>query len=268
MSPSPFVELLPVIDAVIRHVSSRARLSGDERAEFSSIVLLKLIENDYAVLRAFRRNSSVTTYLTAVVRRCLLDVRIKEWGKWRPTRVARRLGPLATTLERLVTRDNLPMQQVVPALKHHPAFKASSSEVWRLHEALPPRGPRRKQVELPSNLEVHDPHRADALIDAGHLEQQAARVRIALTRVIASLPADDRRLLRLRFQDDLRIARIASMTGETPSSLYRRLSTLLTTVRVRLMEHRLTATDIRPLIGNSTIGIEGVLAPSAPPREF
>jgi RNA polymerase sigma factor (sigma-70 family) len=258
-----FLDLLPVIHGVIRQVCSRSRLTADDQAEFTSIVFLKLIENDYAVLRAFRGDSGVPTYLHAVVRRCLLDARIKEWGKWRPSRWARRLGPLATMLERLVTREGLPMQEVVPTLKHHPAFMVSSSDVWKLHEALPPRAPRHRQVDLTSNLDVSSPQRADAGVDLCHLEKQAQRVRAALATVVASLSPDDRRLLRLRFQKNLPVGRIAALTGASPAALYRRLPMLLETIRVKLMGYRLTASDVRPLIGNTVVNLEGLLSTSS-----
>ena len=253
-----FVDLLPVIHGVVRQVCARSRLSADDQAEFTSIVLVKLIENDYAVLRKFRGDSGMRTYLYAVVRRCLLDLRVKEWGKWRPSRVARRLGPLATMIERLVARERLPMQEVVPTLKHHPAFLVSSSDVWKLHDALPPRTARHRQVDLPSNLEVTAPQRADAGVDLRYLEDQAGRVRAALATVLASLPAEDRRLLRLRFQDNLPIGRIAVLTGETPAALYRRVPVLLKNIRAKLTAQSLTAADIQPLIGNAAVTLGGL----------
>ena len=36
------------------------------------------------------------------------EARIAEWGKWRPSAVAKRLGPTAVLLDRLLTRDGRP----------------------------------------------------------------------------------------------------------------------------------------------------------------
>ena len=253
-----FVELLPVIQSVVRHVCVKARLTVDDQNEFTSIVMLKLMENDYAVLRAFRGASGLRTYLYAVVRRCLLDVRIKEWGKWRPSRLARRLGPLATMLERLVIREGLPMREAVPTLRHHPGFMVTSSDVWRLRDVLPARTPRYRQVDLRSDLDLGGPQRADVNVQLEDLARGADCVRNALGSVLASLSAEDRKLLRLRFQQNLSVARIAELTDGNATVLYRRLAALLKGIRVELTRRGLTATDVRPLLGHAAVDLEGL----------
>jgi hypothetical protein len=54
---------------------------------------LKLIENDYRILRSFEGLASLGTYLTTVIARLFLDFQIHEWGRWRPSAAATRLGP-------------------------------------------------------------------------------------------------------------------------------------------------------------------------------
>src|SRR4030088_1334139 len=64
-----FVSQLPVIEAVIAHVSRRHRLAATEAQEFGSEVALRLMQNDHEVLRRFQGRSSLRTYLTVVVNR-------------------------------------------------------------------------------------------------------------------------------------------------------------------------------------------------------
>src|SRR5215208_5464467 len=54
------------------------------------------------VRRRFERRSSLPTYVTVVIQRLFLDYRNRLWGKWRPSSDAKRLGPTAMLLERLV----------------------------------------------------------------------------------------------------------------------------------------------------------------------
>src|SRR6187401_3305105 len=58
-----FLTHLPAIDGIARAAARRRRLTTDEAEEFRSIVRLRLIENDYAVIREFRGSSSFRTFL-------------------------------------------------------------------------------------------------------------------------------------------------------------------------------------------------------------
>ncbi len=52
-----------------------------------------------------------------VVQRLFLDHRNRQWGKWRPSAEAKRRGPLAILLERLVVRDGWTFEQAVETLR-------------------------------------------------------------------------------------------------------------------------------------------------------
>ena len=78
------VDNLPLVDSVVRTIARRHGLSADQQDELGSSVKLKLVENDYEVLRKFEGRSSMRTYLTAVVQRHFLDSRTALWGRWRP----------------------------------------------------------------------------------------------------------------------------------------------------------------------------------------
>ena len=58
---------LDLIERVIRFTARRQRLDESELEEFASIVKLKLIENDYAVIRKFQGRSHLATFITIVV---------------------------------------------------------------------------------------------------------------------------------------------------------------------------------------------------------
>src|SRR5258708_2416755 len=108
-----FEDRLTEIQDLTRRVAQRHHLGRDEREDFSSFVLLRMLEGDCAILRKFRGTSSLRTYLTVVVHRLLLDFRVQERGKWRPSMASRRQGTLGCQLDLLMNRDGLELEQAL-----------------------------------------------------------------------------------------------------------------------------------------------------------
>src|SRR5215212_4818774 len=106
-----FERNLPLIEQVIAMVCRRSGMTADDIEEFAQIAKLRLLENDYAAIRAFQGRSSFSTYIASVVMRILLDHRNHEWGKWRRSAEAERLGALAVDLERLLYRDGRTVEE-------------------------------------------------------------------------------------------------------------------------------------------------------------
>jgi DNA-directed RNA polymerase specialized sigma24 family protein len=104
--------------------------------------------------------------------------------------------------------------------------------------------------------------RPECGVDAAEQAPHAARIRTAMAAALAGLTADEQRLLRLRFRDNLPIVRIAAIVGCDATPLYRRLAALLRRVRVSLAEQGLTASDVRPLVGHARVDLEAALLES------
>jgi RNA polymerase sigma factor (sigma-70 family) len=228
MSPRDLlISQLPIIDELVRIVARRYRLTRADADEFGSVVRLRLVEDDYAVLRKFRGQSSLRTFLTVVIARLCMDYLAHQWGKWRPSAQARRLGPGAIRLETLVFRDGLSCDEACQRLiAADPRLTAAS--LMDLIAQLPPRRKRRfvddtNLAGLPSATPAPD----------ARVAQECARDRSrALAAAIAGLDPEDRRLVRLRFVDDLSVAEIARQSGADQAALYRRLNRLLRVIRV------------------------------------
>ena len=109
-----FLENLPLIEQIIGHCCRRSRLSPQEGEDFGGTVKLKLIEEDYAVFRLYRGDSAMGTYLSIVIGRLLLDYQNHIWTKWRASARARRLGPVAERLERLLGREGFRPREGLP----------------------------------------------------------------------------------------------------------------------------------------------------------
>jgi RNA polymerase sigma factor (sigma-70 family) len=221
-----FVTNLPAIESLVQMVARQQRMTWAEAEEFASIVRLRLIENDYAILRKFRGGSSLRTYLTVVIARQALDYRDACWGRWRPSRAARRMGSAAVTLEKLIVRDGLTPEEAWRTLPDAPAA-APAAELLRTFAAgLQPRL-RRHYVSI-DDLEDSPAAATDPEVDNLMRDH---RVTAALAGALRTLPPDDSRLLRLRFSEGLSISSIARSEGIDQASLYRRVAALLRRLR-------------------------------------
>jgi RNA polymerase sigma factor for flagellar operon FliA len=235
----------PLIEDVVRHVIRRRRLRADEAEDFTSAVMLRLLEHDCAVLRSFEGRSSLRTFLVRVVERLLLDRRIRNWGKWRPSAQARRLGRLAVQLEVLVSRDGLTFSEAAETLRTNCKVPHTVAQLWRLHSLLPSR-PRRRTV---SDRELDDLAASGLMPDTCVGRPEAARAILALRRAIARLPAEDRALVEERFVSGIRPVSIAAMHGLQQKKLYRRFSTILKQLRACLEAEGVEPSDVSGWIG-------------------
>src|SRR5262245_10581914 len=107
------------IDAMNRIASSLCRRNGvlgDDAEDFASEVRLRLLEDDYAVIRKHRGDSSITTFLTVVNRHLTPDYHIRMEGKCRPSAEARKRGETAVHLETPTHRNGLSPDEACPWL--------------------------------------------------------------------------------------------------------------------------------------------------------
>jgi hypothetical protein len=144
-----------MIERIAKTVAHRHYLNPDDCKEFVQIVHVRLFDDDYAILRKFEGRSSISTYLTTVIGRLYNEWRVAEWGKWRPSAEAKRLGDTAITLERLLTRDGLTFSEAVSLLTTRSGPHPSISELEAVYARLPPRNPRHHH---PCD---HHPHQED-----------------------------------------------------------------------------------------------------------
>ena len=244
-----FLSQIELIDRVIAFVARRRRLTADEAEEFGSIVRLKLIENDYDVLRRFQHRSSLQTYLTVVIQRLLLDYRVALWGKWRPSAEARRAGPVAVHLETLLVRDGLTFDEACEVLKTHRDVALTRADLSALSLQLPVRN-RRRFVGEEALDEVPG---AASDVERGVLqaEQQELmrRLREALDRALSERDPQDRLILQMRFEHGLSVAQTAEAMHLDQKALYRRIDRLLRDLRRALEANGFDARDVVELIG-------------------
>lgn len=250
-----YSEHAETIESVLAYIRRAHRLSADDGDEFSSWARLRLLEDECAILRKFQGLSTFKTFLVTVMQRLFLDWRIKEWGKWRPTADARRLGPVAIELERLVGRDRLEYEQAVETLVSK-GVALTRDECDRIWGELPRRGGRRRTGE---EVLQHSP--AVAAIDPLDVQEghdSAHRARAALADAIPSLTPQEQLIIRLRYQDGFTVARIAQLIGEEQKPLYRRIDQILGRLRASMIAAGITAEEVRHLLGNPLVEVGAV----------
>ncbi len=253
-----FLDNLGLVDQVVRGIAHRHRLSADETDELRDAIRLKLVENDYGVLRQFQQRCSLRTYLTTVVHRSFLDGRNARWGKWRPSLEARRQGATAVLLERLLTRDGLSFDQAVELLRTNHQVGESSEELYRMSLGFPERTPRRFVGD-----EALGTVAGDSVADEGLMEQEsvarASATAQALATVLRALGPQDRLILKMRFQDNVQVSQIARLLKVDQKPLYRRIEQVLKVLRRALEEHGISREDVETITGTSAVEIDSVM---------
>jgi RNA polymerase sigma factor for flagellar operon FliA len=241
------VEHLCLIERILAAVCRRNGFPSDESEEFAAWAKLRLVEDDYGILRKFEGRSSLATYLTTVIANLFRDYRIHRWGKWRPSAEAIRLGPVAVRYETLVHRDGRSFADALEMLQREQEG-ADRVEIEGLAAKLPQRPRRRLESddcleEMPA-LDSSDRGAADS-----ELRSTQARVESTLAESLATLAPEARLVLKLRFFDGLSVVEIARMTGQEPRPLYSLIERALRSVRGALVASGLDATQVLDLVG-------------------
>jgi RNA polymerase sigma factor (sigma-70 family) len=259
-----FLSELALIERVIAWVCARRCLRGADAEDFASTVKLRLIESDYEILGRFEGRSSLKTYLTAVIHHLYLDYQTQRFGKWRPSAEARRLGPVALRLESLLYRDGLTFDEASGVLQTDFRVTESREALFELSQKLPPRGSRR-DASGPDH-ERAQPGSASSTIEQAERQDLARRTFPVLRRALARLPARDRIVVRLHFEDELSLADVARSLGEEQKALYRKRDALLKQLRADLELEGIRCGDAQELLStmdwDAALAVEGAGAPS------
>lgn len=257
---SPYAEHAETIESVLLHTCRVHRLTADAAEEFSSWARVRLLDDDCAILRKHQGVSSLRGFLVAVVQRLLLDWRILEWGRWRPSADAVRLGPAAIELEKLVLRDHLPFEHAVETVLAR-GLARTRDECERLWIELPRRPYGRRASEHAVDSLAAPAAAADPIELAEDLDS-AARARAALADAIPALAAQEQLLIRLRYQDGFTVARIAALLRVEQKPLYRRFGEIHARLRARLKAAGVTEAAVRRLLGNPAVELDGIFSPA------
>ena len=223
-TPSPAD--LDLLDRVARSLARSRKLTPADVDDFAQTVQLRMAERHYDVFALFEARASLRTYLTVVVARLLKDWQNHQLGKWRPSAAARRLGPVAVTLDREVNRDGTPVDEATRMVASRAG--RSEAELTGLMAHLP-RRPKRRIVPL-DPLRVPETAFVDPIVE--DLQRRATRqARRALLRALAQMCPTDARLFVSRYLKNHTVARLAKAERVDAKVLYRRFDRIRRTLR-------------------------------------
>lgn len=245
---------LDEVDQLVRTWGRRRHLSSAEQEDFAGFVRLRLIDDDYAVLRKFQNRSSLWTYLSSVIGRLSIDFCTEQWGRWRPSASAERLGDDAIALERLVTRDGHTPDEAIAILRDRGG--PSEADLRATWAQLPEKMRAVTVSEEAAALVSANETSGASVEDAAH-QRDVERLDRTLGAAFEQLAAQDRLLIALRYDRGLSIAEIARLLQSTVPTLHRRLDKSLKRLRESLQGF--TPAEVRQLIGHSSIYLSPLL---------
>jgi RNA polymerase sigma factor for flagellar operon FliA len=248
-----YLSSLPVIDDITGQVCRRHRLSATEVDDFRSDVRAHFYDRQCEALRRFEGRSSLATYLTVVIQRLFLDYRNRTWGRWRPSAEAKRLGPTAILLERLIIRDGWSAEQAAEMLRVNHGI-AIDAQLSALCDEITRRTVVRQFVSDLEAEEIESPAPGPDF-DVVRAEQDflAQRVRRALTRARQTLNPEDQLILKLRFEDTVSVADIARAMHLDQKRLYRTIERLLARLGECLDAEGISRSDVRALFADGVL---------------
>jgi len=246
---------LPAIRRLTASVARQHGLAPVDAEDFTADVMVRLMKNDYAILRKFRSRCSLHTFLAVVINRLFLDFRNALWGKWRPCAESRRLGDTAVRFERLTGRDGLTFDEACAVLETN--YKRTLDR--RVLERVYSRSGKRPRPRFVSADDVCERAAsgsgatANETLVVSEAQTVVNRTRGLLGAALAAMDYQDRSILTLHFRDGLSIADIARRLGVDQKPLYRQMERLLRQLRASLEAHGIGATEVFPaLLRNET----------------
>ena len=237
-------------DAAARALGIR----GDDAEDFASWAAMRLWDNGYALLKKWRGDSSLETYARVVVTNLGREYRVLQWGRWRPSAAALRLGRLAILLEQLVYRDGMRPHEAYEQLRTRgEAGDRSDAELAALLAQLPvrPRSRRGAEPDVPIEAVPDDRAAADDVVVVDERDARFREVLRALRDAVATLPPLQRAIIELHYFRALKISEVARLLGVEQKPLYRERDRALAALARRLRDAGFAWEEVRDLLGGA-----------------
>jgi len=243
-----FEEHAELIRRAVEFEARKSRFSIEDAEDFGQWVSLKLIDDDYARIRAFRGECGVKTFLNVVIRSFGRDFRIHLWGPSRDSRNARRLGLTAMLLERLLHRDGLSVAEAIKIMRENHGVSLSEDELRNMAVQLKPPKPRAVSEDVLWNFAANDD--AEVVRHDRENQQLKRKVRRILRLALDEVEPEDALLLKLWLKEGCTLSSIARDWRQDSGPLYRRRARALKRKLRPIFEREaMTWEAVRPILG-------------------
>jgi RNA polymerase sigma factor (sigma-70 family) len=246
MAEAIFLENLPFIDKGASIVSRKYGLWGSDAEDFAAWVKIRMMEDDFSVLRSYRGESDIRTFITTVIVRLAITFSRERRGMWRPSAAAERLGPPAPELEKLVRVDGYTVSEAGEKLRTAGRTTWTDAELARLLAHLPERLPLRP-AEVAAEPVPEELRSADR-IPAVEETVQRQRVTEALKHAMDRLSVEDRAIALMYFVDGYTTANVARALQLEQKPLYRRIPKLRDRIRAYLEAEGVSAREASKIL--------------------
>jgi len=242
-----FLHSLELVHRLVRCYCHRHRITADDGEELEAEVRVKLLEDDYRILRQCADPAKLPGYLGFVISSTWHDHLRRLHGRKRPSSKAHELGPAAEKLEKLLGQG----ETVAGAYERlKPDFpELTRKDLEGLAEKVKPRAGGQMNKEIPIvGLASPDPG-SDQRLEGKEGRALKRRALVLVTKHLAELPEEDRRLLVRVCAGGVKVSRIARSLGLEQKPLYRRLGKRLVDLRHKLEDAGIRWEQLREGLG-------------------
>mgnify|MGYP003934770699 CR=1 FL=1 len=234
----------------------------NEILELNNIVLDKLKEKNYKVLKQFKGNASISTYITAIISHKAVDLIRKKKGRGREKERAKKYGDAGERIYQMVFVDRMNISAAYSELKEKFDFDGTPEDIEAIVEKI--RGKGRLDTSTPSSqgnrlikqgvrsIETGEVIIADTGNNPEDLLMESRRekkVKEAIDKIVSQLKGEERLILRMRFpaavdEKPQDIDRIARLLGISKKAVYNRISRTLKRCRDMLINSGVNFDDL------------------------
>lgn len=227
----------------------------NEALELNNTVLDKLREKNFRVLRKFKGNARVTTYITAIISNQAVDLIRRKKGRARKKERAKKIGDLGLKIYEMVLVEGMDTSTAYGELKNKFGFKGTLEDMETSVKKIKGKGKPAGEQPFKAgirNLETGEVIVADPRKNPEELTIEAQReekLKEIINEVVSQLSGEERLILRMRFpvsEDEAPkdIDRISGLLGISKKAVYHRVSRVLKKCREMIVNHGVNFNDI------------------------
>ncbi|HLP46731.1 MAG TPA: sigma-70 family RNA polymerase sigma factor [Candidatus Kapabacteria bacterium] len=229
----------------------------NEALELSNRVLDTLKQNNYRVLREFKGNAQLTTYLTAIVSRQAVDLIRKKLGRGREKERAKELGDTGLILYQRVIKDGYSPQEVFVEIQEKTGHPGSLQELEAMVQKIKGKNPGidcndNSVVKNGTSIDEEQYVIPDTKSDPQTIfmeKQRHQEIDSIIQGIITQLTGEERLLLRMRFpftgdEKPKSVEQIAAALEITPKAVYKRIARLIKKCRAQLDRQGVTINEL------------------------
>lgn len=234
--------------AVKRQLKNQGTLNNplnieNEALELSNQVLDTLQHDDYRVLRQFKGEAKLSTYITTIIARQAVDLVRKKLGRSREKERAQKFGKIGMMIYEKVILQGCSLKNIYPELKSNENISQSLQELETIAEKI-----KGKKSSLTFSNGDNPVVKNGAIVDEDGdyiipdkknnpeelliEEQRKQKLGEIVKEIIGQLNGEERIILRMRFpandeEKPGKVEQIATVLGISEKAVYKRIARVL-----------------------------------------